>query len=103
MDIAIPCNNNSITSVGLIWWLLAREVLRLRGTLARNTKWEIMPDLYFYRDLEAEAKQAHAITQGEEGETAAPVDETWAAQTTAPAAEDWSAAAPTDWAGTSWN
>merc|ERR1711988_664227 len=32
IDVAIPTNNKSVHSVGLIWWMLAREVLRLRGT-----------------------------------------------------------------------
>ena len=39
-------------SVGLMWWLLAREVLRLRGAISRDLPWDIMPDLYFYRDPE---------------------------------------------------
>jgi len=42
----------------LIWWMLAREVLRLRGTLAnRETEWDVMTDLYFYRDPESEEQK----------------------------------------------
>jgi len=37
-------------SIGLMWWLLTREVLRLRGSISRDVPWEIMVDLYFYRD-----------------------------------------------------
>ena len=52
---AIPTNNKGRHAIGLIWWMLAREVLRLRGTLAdRETEWDVMVDLYFYRDPEAE-------------------------------------------------
>lgn len=50
IDIAIPCNNKSPHSVGLMWWLLTREVLRLRGSISREVPWDVMPDLYFYRD-----------------------------------------------------
>ena len=27
IDIAVPCNNKSSNSIGLMWWMLAREVL----------------------------------------------------------------------------
>ena len=58
VDVAIPCNNSAWPasmrfpdthaegkhSIGLIWWLLAREVLRLRGTYARSGEnaWPVM-------------------------------------------------------------
>ncbi|KAL2116470.1 hypothetical protein VTJ04DRAFT_8638 [Mycothermus thermophilus] len=58
VDVAIPTNNKGRHAIGLIWWMLAREVLRLRGTIYnRETPWDVMPDLYFYRDPEAEAEE----------------------------------------------
>lgn len=35
-----------------MWWFLAREVLRLRGTIPRDGKWDVVVDLFFYRDPE---------------------------------------------------
>jgi len=65
VDIAIPCNNKSPHSIGLMWWLLAREVLRLRGSIARETPWKVMVDLYFFRDAEETEKEEQVALVGE--------------------------------------
>lgn len=57
IDVVIPCNNKGKDSVGLMWWFLARETLRLKGELSRAEEWEIMPDLFFYRNADDIKKQ----------------------------------------------
>ena len=58
VDVAIPTNNKTRHSIGLMWWMLAREVLRLRGTIPRTSDgWSVMVDMFFYRDPEEVEKQ----------------------------------------------
>uniref|UniRef100_A0A8C6RBJ8 40S ribosomal protein SA n=1 Tax=Nannospalax galili TaxID=1026970 RepID=A0A8C6RBJ8_NANGA len=81
------CNADSplAHSVGLIWWMLAPK--------PRELPWEVMPDLYFYRDpeeieKEEQAAAEKAVTKEEfQGEWTAPAPEFTAAQ---PEAADWS-------------
>ncbi|KAH0490524.1 hypothetical protein TgHK011_001989 [Trichoderma gracile] len=93
VDVAIPTNNKGRHAIGTIWWLLAREVLRLRGTIFnRETPWDVMVDLYFYRDPEAEAEEK---VEEEKLITAAEEEAPVAIESGFPAAGgDWDAPAP---------
>jgi len=57
VDIAIPCNNKSKPAIGLMWWMLAREVLYLRNTIQRTQPWDVMCDLFLYRDPDEQEKE----------------------------------------------
>jgi len=64
VDVAIPTNNKARHAVGLVWWLLAREVLRLRGTIPRTSDgWNVMVDMFFYRDPEEVERQQQEEAQ----------------------------------------
>ncbi|CAK7300684.1 40S ribosomal protein SA [Vulpes lagopus] len=93
VDIATPCNSKGAHSVGLMWWLLAREVLPMRSTSSHEHPWEVLPDLYFYRDpeeieKEEQAAAEKAVTKEEfQGEWTAIAPEFTATQ---PEVGDWS-------------
>ncbi|KAJ1402647.1 ribosomal protein S2, flavodoxin-like domain-containing protein [Ochromonadaceae sp. CCMP2298] len=62
IDCAIPGNNKGRLSIGLLYWLLAREVMRMRGTISRTT-WDVPVDLFFYRDPEELEKMEEALVE----------------------------------------
>lgn len=108
VDVVIPCNNRAPHSIGLIYWFLAREVQRLRGNLSRSEEWSVMPDLFFYRNLEEIRKQEEDERKAEEeanqGEAHAEdfnTGEEWQGEPTAnqfsnePVVEDWTATGAT--------
>jgi len=74
LDVAIPANNKGKASIALMFWLLAREVLRMRATIGRTQPWDIMVDLFMYREPEETEKK-------EEDERAVTHEETGYAQT----------------------
>jgi len=126
VDIAIPCNNKGKHSIGLMWWLLAREVLYLRNTsgMIRGQPWDVMVDLFLYRAPEEQEKeeaataledavpfQNRAFEQGNDWSQPG-TGEQWEVQqdwgTTAPNQESWGGeGAPANWdptvVGQSWD
>lgn len=56
VDIGIPANNKGKHSIGCLFWMLGRMVLQMRGTISPGQPWDIMVDLFFYREPE-EAKE----------------------------------------------
>ncbi|KAF6145793.1 hypothetical protein GIB67_016242, partial [Kingdonia uniflora] len=52
VDIGIPANNKGKHSIGCLFWLLARMVLQMRGTILPGHMWDVMVNLFFYREPE---------------------------------------------------
>ncbi|PSN86758.1 30S ribosomal protein S2 [Candidatus Marsarchaeota G1 archaeon BE_D] len=44
VDLVIPANNRGRKSLALVYWLLAREILKLRGEIPLDTEWTVKPD-----------------------------------------------------------
>jgi small subunit ribosomal protein SAe len=106
VDVAIPGNNKGRLSIGLLYWLLAREVLRMRGTISRDEPWDVPVDLFFYRDPEELGKAEAAQPAVEPAAYEAPVDSFGEAGFEAPVAhggDSWSLPVSTATADAGWD
>jgi len=90
IDVSIPCNNKGKQSIALMYWLLAREVQRMRGLLQRSQPWNVMVDLFMYRDLEeVEKEQAAQNESGGADSSNAPAATSEPADDHAKASTEW--------------
>ena len=66
VDIVIPCNNRVPKSIATVFWMLAREVMILRGVIPNNQPWNVMIDLFIARDIETIRSQQEQLRREEE-------------------------------------
>jgi len=45
-----------------MWWMLAPEVLQMRGTVSREHSWKVVPNLYFYGSDPEEIEEEEQAT-----------------------------------------
>merc|ERR1712242_415384 len=60
VDVAIPCNNKSRFSIAYMFWLLARETLQVQGKIPRDQPWEVIVDLFMFRNPDAKKEEGDA-------------------------------------------
>ena len=83
-------------------------MLRLRGAISREMAWEVMPDLFFYRDpeeVEQQAKDEAAAREAPAEVVDAPPPTDWdtpAAPPVAPSGGEWGASPAQPMAGGEW-
>lgn len=57
VDIAIPCSNKGKNSLAVMFWLLTREVLRMRASISRKEQWDVAVDLFIFKTPEQAAEE----------------------------------------------
>jgi small subunit ribosomal protein SAe len=68
VDVAIPANNKSRFSIAYMFWLLARETLQVRGDIPRDQPWEVIVDLFMFRNPDAKKEVTDEAEEVEEVE-----------------------------------
>lgn len=76
VDVAIPCSNKTTESIAMVFWLLAREVKALRGTLPADGEWDVPVELFCSRqERPPGADEPAAAEEDEDAERALEEDE----------------------------
>jgi len=65
VDLIIPCNNKGKKSLALIYWLLAREILKIRGVLKKEKDFNLKVDDFEFKS--PEGAQSQSTSDAQEG------------------------------------
>lgn len=68
IDVAIPCNNKGKRSIGLMYWMLCREVMRMKGAIKRDDAW-VLPDTFIQlteEDIKKMEEEEEEVPEEEE-------------------------------------
>jgi|Transcript_46988 small subunit ribosomal protein SAe len=81
VDVAIPANNKSRFSIAYMFWLLARETLQVQGLIPRDQPWDVIVDLFMFRNPDAKKEVTEDAGEDEEAEREAEPEDTAVANT----------------------
>ena len=74
VDCAIPCNNRQKTSLAMIYWLLTKEVLKLKGEI-QGDDFNCLPGAFMYREDKETKEKAKTEEKTEEPQPEAEAEE----------------------------
>lgn len=81
VDVAIPANNKSRFSIAYMFWLLARETLQVQGKIPRDQPWEVIVDLFMFRNPDAKKEVVEEAEEDGDAEVEAEPEDTGVANT----------------------
>ena len=74
VDCAIPCNNRQKRSLAMIYWLLTKEVLKLKGEI-QGDEFNCLPGAFMYREDNETKEKAKTEEKTEESQPEAEAEE----------------------------